>query len=114
MMTLPAARVPYQAGSKVKRTGGVDNVDLGIIPFQRGKRQRNRRHTLDLLGIIVTDGRPVLDLAQTIGGTGAKQKSLRKRGLSAGTVSDQRNVSDLIRKILFQFTSAPFNISKNV
>ncbi len=91
------AHALIKASGKIKKSGGVDQVDLDASPRERSDRTRDRYLAFDLLRVKITDRIPVIGFAQTVGRTGLEQQSLCQRGLSAPAVTGNRNVPDLTR-----------------
>jgi hypothetical protein len=66
----------------------VDQVDLVLLPLERGGRRRDRDPALALLLHPVHLGLAVVDLADLVDLAGVKQESLGYRGLARVDVSD--------------------------
>jgi len=87
-----AERLVYFA-YEVEVTGGIENVDLHILPSDRSKRCGNGEASLYLFGIIVTYGVTVSSLTETVGSAGEIEHSLSDGGLTAAAMSEQSYVS---------------------
>ena len=80
---------------KIKESGGVQQVHLGVLPFHRQERQGNRGLPPDFLRIEVAHGIAVRHPAQPVGFAGAG-------------MAGQRHVADVLRGVLFQCLDSPF------
>ena len=54
--------------------GGVDQIDVMAMPFERRNREPKRHQTSLLLGVVIADGGPLLDAAEPVYGTRTMQK----------------------------------------
>ena len=89
------------AGGEVEHAGGIQQIDLDTVPIERRNGRADRDLTLDLLRVKVAYGIAVRDLAQAVGGARLKQQHFRQAGFAGAAVSCQRNITDLIRGVLF-------------
>ena len=89
---------------EVKVAGGVHDVDLHALVVHGGKGQRDRDLALDLLGVVVAGGVAVHGLAQAVGTLGHKEHLLSQRGLAGATVTQQRNIADVVGSHSFSFS----------
>ena len=78
--------------------GAVDDVDLVPFVLERGQGQRHRDLALDLLGVEVGGGAPVLHPALAGDRSGAEQKGLGQGGLPGSAVTHECDVADLGRR----------------
>ena len=80
---------------EIQEAGGVQHVDLGVLPgHERGGSGQSKASGL-LLCVVVADGVGARDGAQTVGGAGDVQHSLGQRGLTRAAVAQKRQVTEL-------------------
>ena len=77
--------------------GGVDDVDLVVVPEAGGCRGGNGDTALLFLSHPVHGGRAIVDLTDLVRNTGVKQNALCCRGLSRIDVSHDADVADLFQ-----------------
>ena len=81
-------------GDEGRLARGVDQVDLGVVPVERGQR-RGDRHPARLLVVVgVRDRRTVSHRAEPRRRAGLEQQGLVQRRLPAPPVAHQRHVAD--------------------
>ena len=90
---------------EVKVTGSVDEVQNIIFIFHGSQAGLDRDLTLDLLGIVVTDGVALSNLAQAVDTAGTIQQALDQRSLTLATVTQQANVTNFLHGICHSFLS---------
>ena len=83
-----------QTAHKVKQTGSIQNVQLGILPLHGNQRGGNRYLAADLLGVKVTDGVAIRDLAQTVRLIRQVIHRLSQAGLTRAGMTGQGHVTD--------------------
>jgi hypothetical protein len=74
---------------------GVEDVELGVAPLDGGERQGDADLTLDLLGLEVADGVPVLDGSHPSGGSSQEDQCLCEGCLATAAVADEKYVADV-------------------
>ena len=87
----------HDFAGEIEEAGGVDEVDLVTLVFYGRERRADRELTADFLGIVVADGVAVGDLAQAVGALRQIEEAFGKGGLAVAAVTEQCDVSDLIR-----------------
>ena len=75
--------------------GGVDQVDLLLVPLGCGDGGGDRDLASDLLLVKIGDGGAVFGAGQAVGGAGRKQEPRRKRSLAGIAVTDQGHVPNI-------------------
>ena len=85
--------------------GGVEDVHLVVFVLERGDGHRHRDPAPGFLGIEVRDGVAVLDTARTWDRAGHEEERFGEAGLPRSAVADQRDVTDLRRRIHLQVGS---------
>ena len=77
--------------------GGVNDVDLVVVPEAGGGSRSNRDAAFLLLSHPVHGGCAIVDLTDLVGNTRVKQNALCRRGLSRIDVGHDANVADLVQ-----------------
>ena len=90
------------AAFKVEFAGRVQQVDLGIFPFQRSNRSGKGALTLFLFGIEVHGGVAVADLAETVGRLCKEEHGFRQCGFTFTSVAGNGDVADVFCIVGFQ------------
>ena len=94
----------------VKKTRGVEYIDLEAVSLNGRYRGRDRGLSLDLLGIEVAYRVAVGSLAETVGRAGYPEDGLCEGSLAGAAVSGERYVPDFCGRILFQNNYSPFRV----
>jgi hypothetical protein len=97
---------PSASAMKLGRRG-VDQVDLALLPLERGERRRDRHLARLLVGVGVRHGRAVDDAAEPVDRAGLEQQRLVQRGLPATAVADERHVANPIRGLVHATPLSP-------
>ena len=92
-----------KTAGKIKEAGGVKNVDLSTIPKHRSHCGRNGVTSLNLFGIIVTNGISVCIFADAVNSTGHIKQALSQGGLTAAAVAQKADITDRINSIHGRF-----------
>ena len=79
--------------------GRVEDVDLGVVPFEGRDPQVDRHMALLLIWIVVADGVAVLDAARAGDGLGGEQQRLGERGLPAAAMAEESDIADFIGSV---------------
>ena len=82
---------------KIEVARGVHHIDLHAVVHNGRHGEGNGDLTLDLLGIVITNGVAVRRLAQAVGNAGEIQHTLHQRGFSAAAVTQQADVANVHR-----------------
>ena len=83
-------------GGEVDVTGGVDDVDLVVLPPAGRRGGRDRDAALLLLLHPVHDGGAVVDLTDLVGDAGVEEDALGRGGLAGVDVRHDADVADLV------------------
>ena len=81
---------------EIQEAGGVQHVDLGILPAHEGGGSGQRKASCLLLCVIVADGVGLTDGTQTLGCAGNVQHRLCQRGLTRAAVAQERQITELL------------------
>ena len=92
---------PTCSPGKVKVTGHVDQVDLGVLPLQRRHGGADGDVAAHFLLIVVGGGAAILDAALTVDHPGGKQQRFDQRGLALAAVAHDAEVADILGLIVF-------------
>jgi hypothetical protein len=84
-------------GEEVRVAGGVEEVDLGLAPLAPGHGGLQADLALDLVGVEVGDGRPVLHAAEAVHRPGVEEDCGDQRRLAAAPVADHGHIADVGR-----------------
>src|SRR5262249_13666989 len=84
---------------QVNVAGGVEQVDLGALPFHRDDGQGDGGVALDLVGVVVGDGVAVFDAPEAGAGAGVEHHRLHEGGLAGATVGHERDVANVFWSI---------------
>ncbi len=79
--------------------GGVDEVDLVVIPLERSHRQRHRHAALVLFGVVVEQRRAVIDASLPVDCAGAIEQRFGEGRLARPVVADEDDVANLLRRV---------------
>ena len=91
----------FYFSDKIKVSGGIQNVQLIVIPLNRDQRSMNGNFTLLLLLGKIADGASILNLSQSRCQTTKVCHRLDQCCLSAASVSKDYDVADLVSCINF-------------
>ena len=112
IMGLRAARdAGIHVPDEVRRAGGVEDVDLDVVPLDRCHGERHRDLAVLLVGVVVRHGVPVLDRAHAGDRTGREEHRFHQRRLPGTPVPHQQDVADVLRVVGLQqgsFSAALF------
>ena len=86
----------HDLAGKVERARRIQHIDAAALIIDGGHSRGQRNLTLDLFGIIITNGIAVRDSAHTVDGAGHKQQALCQRSLTAAAVTQQADVTDVL------------------
>ena len=86
----------HHFAGKIECARSIQHVDAAALIVDRRHSGGQRDLTLDLFGIIITNGIAVRDSAHTIDGAGHKQQALCQRSLTAAAVTQQADVTDVL------------------
>ena len=86
----------HHFAGKVECARSIQHVDAAALIVDRRHSGGQRDLTLDLFGIIITNGIAVRDSAHTVDGAGHKQQALCQRSLTAAAVTQQADVTDVL------------------
>jgi hypothetical protein len=89
-----------RVGDEARIARCVDQVDLPLLPLERGQRRRDRHLARLLVLVGIRDRRSVDNGAKPIDGAGLEQQRLVERGLAATAVADERHVANPIRGLV--------------
>ena len=81
---------------EIQITGGVDDIDLNILPHQGSDRSGNRDVASCLLGVVVANSVSGANVAQTVGLFCNIEHCLCQGGLSATAVTQQCDISNVL------------------
>ncbi len=95
--TVEHAERTLHLDGEVDVTGGVDDVDLVLVPEARGRSRRDRDATLLLLRHPVHRGCTIVHLTDLVGDAGVEQDALGGRCLAGIDVSHDADVADLVQ-----------------
>ena len=90
------AQRAFHLDGEVDVAGGVDDVDLVVVPEAGGRRGGDGDAALLLLLHPVHGGRTVVDLADLVADPGVVQDALGRRGLAGVDVRHDADVADLV------------------
>ncbi len=90
---------------KVKKAGCVDDIDLGVLPFERREGNVDGNAACNLLGIKVGGRGTVFHFAEAVYQPGVEQHGLRQRSLPFAAMSENANISYVFRGIFLHFGS---------
>ena len=90
------------AAREVKETGGVDEINLCVLPLYGSNGGHNGRLSLNLFAVKIEHGVAVGNLAQSVADLRHVEDGLRYRGLAAAAVTRKRDVQNLFCVVLFQ------------
>ena len=89
----------HDGTGEVERAGGIQQVDLHVVIFQRNDGGGDRNMTADLLGVVIADGVSVGVLADAVDCAGHVKQALSQRGLAAAAVTQQTDIADGINSV---------------
>src|SRR6202030_4324950 len=92
--------------------GRVDEIDLFLGPFSVRHGGRNRQLALDLIVIKVGDGVAFVDPRQAVRCAGGVKETGREGGLTAVSMSNQSNISDVCAFVSFHLIPTPRRASR--
>ena len=81
---------------EIEEAGGVDQIDLGVLPLKGSKSSRNGNMPLGLFGVIVGGGGAILNAAHTIEQAGVVEHSLSEGGLAFAAVTEDTDVANAV------------------
>ena len=81
---------------EIQITGGIDDVDLNILPHQGSNRSGNRDVASCLFGVVVANGVSGANVAQAVGLFCNIEHSLSQGGLSGTAVTQQCDVTNVL------------------
>src|SRR6202042_3211797 len=87
--------------------GRVDQIDLFLGPFGVRHGGRNRQLTLDFVVVKVGNGVAFVDPRQAIRRARGVKKTSREGGLTAVSMSNQSNISDVCTFVSFHLIPTP-------
>ena len=94
---------------EIEEAGGIDNVDLGVLPLKGSEGGVDGNGTLDLLRIEVGRGGAVFNLAQALKQACVEEHSFGKGGLAFAAVAEYAYVADVCCGVVFHLASCcPF------
>ena len=105
--TVYCSKSSFNLGNEVSKAGSVDEVNLGITPFNRCQSGVNGDLTFDFLGFIVSGGSTVFNLAHSADCSAAIQQGFGNGRGSCSTMTHNGHISNLISSVLFHDKS-PF------
>jgi hypothetical protein len=94
--TVEDAQRALDLGGEVNVTGGVDDVDLVVLPPAGRRGGRDGDAALLLLLHPVHRGSALVDLTDLVGDAGVEQDALGGRGLAGVDVRHDADVADLV------------------
>ena len=89
----------HDLAGEIECAGGVQQVDLAALVFQRGHSHGNGDLAADLLGIVVADRVAVRTSAHAADCVGHKQQTLGQGGLAAAAMPHQADITDVLYRI---------------
>ena len=84
---------------EIEEAGGIDNVDLGVLPLKGSEGGVDGNGTLDLLRIVIANGVAVAGLAHAVDGAGHIKQTLCQSGLAASAVAQQTDIANVLNRI---------------
>mgnify|MGYP005863123111 CR=1 FL=1 len=95
----------HDLAGKVERTRGIQHIDAAALIIDGGHSHGQRNLTLDLFGIIITNGIAVRDSAHTVDGAGHIQKALCQSGFAAAAMAQQADITNGVYSVHSQKSS---------
>ncbi len=94
---LAHAQRTERVGDEARLAGGIQQVDLALLPLQRAERRGDRHLARLLVGIGVRHGRALRHGAEAADRPRLEQQRLMQRGLPRPAMSDEGHVANTIR-----------------
>ena len=88
---------PEGVGHEARLTGGVDEVDLAVLPPEGAERGRDRHLARLLVGVGIGHGATLDDRSETVDHAGLEQERLVQGRLAGAAMADQSDVADTVR-----------------
>ena len=95
------AQGAHHLADEVEVAGNIDEIDLGILPFDRGDGGADGELALDFLGVVIRNGAAILNAAHAVNRTRGPQQRFGQRGLALAAVADNRNIANILGLIIF-------------
>ena len=92
---------------KIKVAGGVEQIDLFLLPFDQCQRGGNGKASFQFFIIIIADCIFIADLSQSVCSLGKVEHGFCQRGLSVRAVADQANIADVSGFVVFHCVQSP-------
>ena len=89
----------HHGAGEIEAARGIQQVNLGVLIFQRHHGGGDGNMTADLLGIVVANGVAVGVLADTVDGTGHVKQALGQGRFAAAAVAQQTDVADGVNSV---------------
>ena len=96
-----------RVGHEARVAGGVDQVDLAVLPAKRGEARLDRHLARLLVGRRVRHRRAVRHRAQPVDRARLEEERLVQGGLPAAPVAQQGHVADPLRLVVHGAVSSP-------
>ena len=93
---LAHAQGAERVGDEAGLAGGVEEVDLAVVPLERAQRRADRHLARLLVGVAVGGRGALGDRPEPVEHAGLVEQGLVQRGLAAAAVADQCHVADAI------------------
>ena len=90
---------------EIQEAGGVQHVDLGILPGQERGSSRKSKASCLLLCVVVADRVGAVNGAQTVGGACDEQHGFSQGGLTGSAVTEKRQITELLGVEVSHFDS---------
>src|SRR5262249_25601266 len=81
--------------NEVAEAGGIDEVDLVLVPLAEGKLGGDCNFAFDFIFVVIRRGIPVVYATKAIGGAGIEKHSGYQRSLAASSVSDDADIANV-------------------
>ena len=94
--SIGSAQCFHHGAGEIETAGGVQQIDLDILVFQRNHSRGDGNMAANLFGIIVTNGVAVGVLTDTVDGTGHVEQTLGQGGLTTAGVTQQADVANSV------------------
>ena len=93
---LAHAQGAERVGDEAGLAGGVEEVDLAVVPLERAQRRADRHLARLLVGVAVGGRGALGDRPEPVEHAGLVEQGLVQRGLAAAAVADECHVADAI------------------
>ena len=94
---------------EIEEAGGVDKIDLGILPFNGSDGGAYGDMPLGLLSVIIGDGAAIFNAAHTIEKAGIEKHGFGDGGLAFAAVTQYTDVANAVSFVILHNLDYPPN-----